>query len=67
MDDVFVDFDGKLEYSTDGKLQLKPESPAYGAGIGGVDCGAFGIFGLFLTVPCNFNIAALNISYLCVV
>ncbi|MBC7642344.1 MAG: hypothetical protein H7174_08400 [Flavobacterium sp.] len=28
--------------TTDGKWQLKPGSPAIGAGIGGVDCGMFG-------------------------
>jgi hypothetical protein len=42
MDDVFVDFDGKLGYSTDGKWQLRNGSPAIGVGVGGVDCGAFG-------------------------
>jgi len=42
MSTVFVDFDGSLNYSTDGKWQLKTGSPAIGAGIGGVDCGAFG-------------------------
>jgi hypothetical protein len=28
--------------STDGQWQLKPGSPAIGAGVGGVDCGMFG-------------------------
>jgi hypothetical protein len=41
MNQVFVDFDGSLGYSTDGKWQLKEGSPAIGAGEGGVDCGAF--------------------------
>ena len=39
---VFEDFDGSLEFSTDGRWQLKAGSPAIGAGIGDVDCGAFG-------------------------
>jgi hypothetical protein len=42
MDNVFVDFNGNLGFSTDGKWQLKAGSPAIGAGAGGVDCGAFG-------------------------
>jgi len=42
MDLVFVDYDGNLSYSSDGKWQLKEGSPAIGAGDGGVDCGAFG-------------------------
>ena len=40
--DIFVDYDGSLGYSTDGKWQLKEGSPAIGAGEDGVDCGAFG-------------------------
>jgi hypothetical protein len=39
---VFVDFDGTLGYSSDGKWQLKEGSPAIGAGENGIDCGAFG-------------------------
>ncbi|MBN2214882.1 MAG: hypothetical protein JW723_11610 [Bacteroidales bacterium] len=35
-------FLGALTESTDGKWQLKESSPAFGAGEGGVDCGAFG-------------------------
>jgi hypothetical protein len=42
MANVFVDFSGTLEYSTDGKWQLKAGSPAIGAGVAGVDCGMFG-------------------------
>jgi hypothetical protein len=42
MANVFADYDGSLDYSTDGKWQLKEGSPAIGAGVGGVDCGAFG-------------------------
>ena len=41
MASVFVDYDGALGYSTDGKWQLKAGSPAIGTGLGGVDCGAF--------------------------
>ena len=41
-DSVFVDFDGSLGYSTDGKWQLKEGSPAIGTGENGIDCGAFG-------------------------
>jgi len=37
MIDVFVNI-----LSTDGKWQLKPNSPAVGAGVNGVDCGMFG-------------------------
>lgn len=40
--EVFVDYDGSLGYSTDGKWQLKEGSPAIGAGENGADCGAFG-------------------------
>ncbi|MCX6269843.1 MAG: hypothetical protein NTU44_01240 [Bacteroidetes bacterium] len=39
MTDVFVGASGN---STDGKWELKPGSPAIGAGEGGVDCGMFG-------------------------
>lgn len=39
MADVFV---GATGNSTDGQWQLKPGSPAIGAGVGGVDCGMFG-------------------------
>ena len=35
-------FMGTLTASTDGKWQLKTGSPAIGAGVGGIDCGAFG-------------------------
>ncbi len=35
-------FMGALTESTDGRWQLKESSPAFGAGEGGVDCGAFG-------------------------
>jgi len=41
-ENVFVDYNGTLGYSTDGKWQLKEGSPAIGAGDGGIDCGAFG-------------------------
>jgi len=40
--DVFVDYDGSLGYSTDGKWQLKEGSIAIGYGESGVDCGIFG-------------------------
>jgi len=40
--EVFIDYDGSLGYSTDGKWQLKEGSPAIGAGEGGTDCGMFG-------------------------
>jgi hypothetical protein len=39
MSNVFVGLTGN---STDGQWQLKPGSPAIGAGQGGVDCGIFG-------------------------
>jgi len=42
MSQVFEDYDGSLEFSTDGKWQLKAGSPAIEAGIDNVDCGAFG-------------------------
>ena len=42
MADVFADYEGSLDFSTDGKWQLKDGSPAIGAGMDGVDCGAFG-------------------------
>jgi len=35
-------FLGASTASTDGKWQLKTGSPAIGAGVGGIDCGAFG-------------------------
>ncbi len=35
-------FMGALTESTDGKWQLKEGSPAFGAGEGGINCGAFG-------------------------
>ncbi len=35
-------FLGATTSSTDGKWQLKTGSPAIGAGVGGIDCGAFG-------------------------
>lgn len=38
MTDVFL---GPTGNSTDGQWQLKPGSPAIGAGIGGIDCGMF--------------------------
>jgi len=37
MNDVFV-----MTGSTDGMWQLKPGSPAIGAGLGGIDCGMYG-------------------------
>lgn len=40
--DVFIDYDGSLGYSTDGKWQLNPDGPAAGAGENGIDCGMFG-------------------------
>ncbi len=40
--EVFIDFDGVLGYSTDGKWQLKAGSPAISAGENGTDCGAYG-------------------------
>jgi hypothetical protein len=42
MANVFVDFSGSLNYSDDGKWNLKTGSPAIGAGVSGIDCGAFG-------------------------
>ncbi len=42
MTTVFVDFNGTLGYSEDERLKLKTGSPALGAGVSGVDCGAFG-------------------------
>ncbi len=42
MDKVFADFDESLKLSTDGKWELKEDSPAIGAGVGGEECGAFG-------------------------
>lgn len=42
MANVFVDFSGSLNYSDDGKWKLKTGSPAIGAGVSGIDCGAFG-------------------------
>ena len=42
MTTVFVDFNGTLGYSEDERYKLKAGSPAIGAGISGVDCGAFG-------------------------
>jgi len=42
MTTVFVDFDGQLETSTDGKWKLRAGSPALDAGTGGADCGAYG-------------------------
>ena len=42
MANVFVDYNGTQGYSTDGKWQLKNGSPAIGAGVSGVDCGAYG-------------------------
>jgi hypothetical protein len=42
MANVFVDYNGTQGYSTDGKWQLKAGSPAIGAGVSGVDCGAYG-------------------------
>ncbi len=39
---VFIDFNGSLGYSTDGKFQLNPAGPAVGAGENGTDCGVFG-------------------------
>ncbi len=42
MTTVFVDFNGSLGYSNDERYKLKAGSPALGAGVSGVDCGAFG-------------------------
>jgi hypothetical protein len=42
MTTVFADFDGSLGLSTDSKWKLLAGSPALNAGIGGVDCGAYG-------------------------
>jgi len=42
MANVFADFTGSLNYSDDAKWKLKTGSPAIGAGVSGVDCGAFG-------------------------
>jgi len=42
MTSVFVDYSGSLNYSDDAKWKLKTGSPALGAGVAGVDCGAFG-------------------------
>ena len=42
MANVFVDFNGSLNYSDDAKWKLKTGSPAIGAGVSGIDCGAFG-------------------------
>ncbi len=42
MEMVFADFDGSLEFSRDGKWELKEGSPAMGAGVSGADCGVFG-------------------------
>lgn len=42
MANVFVDYNATQGYSTDGKWQLKAGSQAIGAGVGGVDCGAYG-------------------------
>lgn len=41
-DDIFIDYYGNLNYSTDGKWQLKEGSLAIGYGENGVDCGMFG-------------------------
>ena len=42
MTTVFVDLNGTLGYSEDERYKLKAGSPAIGAGVSGVDCGAFG-------------------------
>jgi len=42
LDSVFVDYDGSLGFSIDGKWQLSPNSQARGAGLYGEDCGPFG-------------------------
>lgn len=42
MANVFVDYNGDKDFSTDGKWQLRTGSPAIGAGVSGVDCGVFG-------------------------
>ena len=42
MTSVFVDYSGSLGKSDDAKWMLKAGSPAIGAGVSGVDCGAFG-------------------------
>jgi len=42
---INVDMNAVFTYSgsTDGQYTLLPSSPAVGAGLGGVDCGAFGV------------------------
>ncbi len=42
MTTVFIDLNGTLGYSEDERYKLKAGSPAIGAGVSGVDCGAFG-------------------------
>lgn len=42
MSTVFLGWSNPNSYSTDGRWQLKPNSPAIGAGVGGIDCGAWG-------------------------
>jgi len=50
--------------STDGKWQLKAGSPAIGAGVGGIDCGAFGGLGPYILsgLPTGPVIYQLNVS-----
>lgn len=42
MSTVFVGYPTQGGYSADARWQLKPNSPAIGAGVGGIDCGAWG-------------------------
>ncbi len=39
---LFIGYPTQGAYSDDGRYQLAPGSPAIGAGVGGIDCGAFG-------------------------
>ncbi len=57
-------FLGALTASTDGTWQLKAGSPAIGAGVGGIDCGAFGGLGPYILsgVPTGPVIYQLNVS-----
>jgi hypothetical protein len=57
-------FLGASTASTDGTWQLKAGSPAIGAGVGGIDCGAFGGLGPYILsgVPTGPVIYQLNVS-----
>jgi hypothetical protein len=57
-------FLGASTASTDGKWQLKTGSPAIGAGVDGIDCGAFGGPGPYILsgVPTGPVIYQLNVS-----